>query len=104
MPTNHTVTDCHYVLRQIKCEKCGEILHEFVHRQVRRLDWFDGGRLLAIPKNSEAAESWFKTLQVVRCDEGRHYLEYDPDGDKNILVYGRPMSDDEFRNWQGVLM
>ena len=102
MKIHHHYTDPgeDYVRFEVRCDTCGMLLFEFVHKQ--KLDVYDS-RLMAIPAPNPpmSAASWYKPLVRVICHgRERHAFMKALDGeDRNQVVCSRSMTRAQFDEW-----
>ena len=88
-----------YSLFEVKCQTCGELLFEFVHKMglTSPSRW-----IMAIPDPNPAmsAQSWYKPAVQVICRNGNHsFLPLLGDEDRNQVIKSYPMTEPEFKEW-----
>lgn len=105
-PTHHHTTEKgqDYVLFQVKCETCGVLLFEFVHKQ----GWLvQETRIMAIPDPNPpmGAKSWYKPMVRIICKGSslRHSFAPALEGEnRNQVCTSRGMTEDEFEEWYKI--
>lgn len=113
-PTHRQFTDPgqDYVMFTIHCGTCGQVMLEFVHKQVpidrdlprgANRSSYEPNREVDTGSGFASAQSWYKPLVRVACvgTAGQHIVTPVKDGeDRNQVCRSRPLTHAEFVAWQ----